>query len=257
MEAVKHLQAKGLMPTALTSAQLRDLDAALRRQSVFSAQTTMEGYLKEIKAAIGSIVEPQQVLRPGETQTVTEGMNPVTARVALKEYLKKQGYVAPDGKAGTIEDLSSNQRINLVVRTNTQLAQGAGQFVKANESEDEVDLFPAQELYRAAARKKQRDWGERWLAAADESGDEDAARVYEETGRMVALKSSGIWQALGDGAGGYDDTLGNPYAPFAFESGMDLDNVSRADATELGLLDEGEKAEPAKFDFASLFKETA
>ena len=31
------------------------------------------------------------------------------------------------------------------------------------------------------------------------SGAPDAARVLDSTGRMVALKSSGIWQALGDG----------------------------------------------------------
>jgi hypothetical protein len=53
---------------------------------------------------------------------------------------------------------------------------------------------------------------------------------------MVALKSSSVWQQLGDGAGGYEDALGNPFAPFAFDSGMDTDEVSRDDVGKLGLI---------------------
>ena len=63
---------------------------------------------------------------------------------------------------------------------------------------------------------------------------------------MIALKSSGIWQALGNGAGGYDDALGNPFPPFAVDSGFDVDETSRDQAEKLGLLVKGEKAKPAK-----------
>ena len=55
---------------------------------------------------------------------------------------------------------------------------------------------------------------------------------------MVALKSSPIWQALGDGAGGFRDTLGNPYPPFAFGSSYAWVHVDRLEARELGLLDD-------------------
>ena len=54
-------------------------------------------------------------------------------------------------------------------------------------------------------------------------------------GDFVALKSSPIWQALGDGVGGFKDTLGNPYPPFAFGSGMGWTDVSADDAASLGL----------------------
>ena len=93
----------------------------------------------------------------------------------------------------------------------------------------------------------------RWVAACEESEDEDAAAVFEKTGRMVALKSSGVWQALGDGAGGYDDTLGSPFAPFAFNSGFRQTPIDRKETEELGLLEEGEEAEPAQFDFTKMF----
>jgi hypothetical protein len=46
---------------------------------------------------------------------------------------------------------------------------------------------------------------------------------------MCALKTSPIWQALADGAGGFEDTLGSPYPPFAFGSGMAWVNVRRSE----------------------------
>ena len=53
---------------------------------------------------------------------------------------------------------------------------------------------------------------------------------------LVALKNSPIWQALGDGVGGYNDTLGNPYPPFAFDSGMAWVGVDRSECIKLGLV---------------------
>jgi len=83
------------------------------------------------------------------------------------------------------------------------------------------------------------------VAAAQASGDNKAAQIFQATGKMIALKSSGIWQALGDGVGGYEDALGNPFAPFAFDSGFDVDEVPRSKCEKLGLLARGEKAESA------------
>ena len=53
--------------------------------------------------------------------------------------------------------------------------------------------------------------------------------------RFIALKTSPIWQALGDGAGGFRDTLGNPYPPFAYSSGMAWVAVDRETCERLGL----------------------
>jgi hypothetical protein len=71
---------------------------------------------------------------------------------------------------------------------------------------------------------------------------------------MVALKDDPIWQALGDGDGGYDDTLGNPFAPFAFNSGYETLDVSRKESVSLGLIGENEHADPAPIDFGTLLK---
>lgn len=252
-EAIANLQQKGLLPTSLNSAQLRQIDVAIRRQSVFSAETTLTSYLDEIKKTVASIIEPKQVLREGETQTVTEGFNPATARAALRDTLAKLGYQPGEDVAGTIKDLSSDARIDLVVRTNTELAQGAGHFIQQNADPEVVDEYPALEFVRFEGRGVERDWETRWRQAAQESGDDDAVRVLNDTGRMIALKASPIWDSLGNGAGGYDDTLGNPFPPFAFNSGMWTQDVSRKEAEDVGLIDPGQSVEAAPLDLSTLF----
>lgn len=271
LEAVGNLRRKGLLPTNLGSAELRQLDAAVRRQSIFSARTALEGYLNDLKKTVESIVNPVQVGRADRPagQTVTEGFNPATARAHLRRALQKLGYVPAEQETGTITDLSSDARLDLVIKTNTELAQGAGAFIKQNDPAV-VDEYPALELIRFEPRKMQRNWdgtaeengltgifNSRWYLAAQTAGDADAARVLQDTGRMIALKSSAIWQALGEGAGGFDDTLGNPFPPFAFNSGMWTQEVSRAEAIELGLLAHDDRAHPAPLDLSQLFEVAA
>lgn len=297
-DAVKHLLSKAALPTSLNSSELKQLDSGLRRQSLFSARTLDEYHLDNIRAVVESILNPKTETRvsipspggesdatlarpsgegpgvrvPGEggpqTRQVTVGLNPATARAALRKGLKDHGYLPSPDDQGTLKDLSSDARLNLVIRTNVQLAQGAGQFVSGNADQDTVDLFPAWELVRFEDREIPRGeklekgaivpdpaegWPARFKAAAEDSGDEDALRVLQETGRMIALKASPLWDSLGSGAGGFDDTLDNPYPPFAFNSGMNWLELSRADCIKVGLIGETDKVEPALFDFASLF----
>lgn len=254
--------ARGIMPTSLTSAELRELDAAVRRQSFFSAQTMLTDLLGKYKEDIGSRLNP--VTEPREDRitadnpqgNVTTGLSKPYARLDIKDLIKALDYAPAPGEEGTIQDLSSDARINLVLDTNTELAQGAGRFIQMNDP-DVIDEFPCQELYRLSVPKggieAERDWEERWNAAADESGDDDAAQCLADNGRMVARKDSPIWDSLGNGAGGYEDSLGNPYPPFAFNSGMWVQSVSRDDAEDLGLIKPGQVAEPHPLDLSKLF----
>jgi hypothetical protein len=251
-EAVRQAVSRKVLPTNLSSADLAGLSRGILRSSMTSARTTLSGLLDNYKSGIASIVDPKQVTRLGQPLTVTEGFNPASLRGFIKDYLKSISYAPAAGEEGTIKDLSSDGRIDLVIKTNVETAQGAGKFIQGNLDEDVVDLWPAWELVRYEQRKVERDWSARWRIAAQVAGDAKAAACLELQGRMCALKSSDIWQALGDGEGGYTDTLGNPYPPFAFQSGMWCDDVSREEAEELGLLEKGEKAEAADFDFGSL-----
>lgn len=256
--AVQSLARRKALPTNLDSAGLRQLGAAWHRQNFVSAQNTISGVINDIKKAVESVVNPVTETRADRITPenpmgyVTTGMNPADARQAIRESLKEFGYSPDPDVRGTIKDLSSSARINLVVKTNTELSQGAGFAIKSNDPAV-LEAFPCWELYRLEEKKVERNWATRWRLAAQVSGDVDAARVLEESGRMVARKDSPIWQALGDGEG-FDDTLGNPFPPFAFNSGMWTRDVSYDDAESLGLVNLNTKVESnLPDDLAQLF----
>ncbi len=256
--AVAQHGAKKILPTGLDSAGIRALDAQVRRTSMLSAKTLLTDLLDKYKDNIASILNPEteqredRVTADNPQGNVTTGLNPAKARLEIKQLLDSLGYVPDADEAGTLKDLSSDARINLVLNTNVETAQGAGRFLQMNDP-DVIDQFPAQELYRLEGRVKVRDWEARWTAAANESGDDDALQCLQSSGRMVALKASPIWDSLGDGAGGYDDTLGNPYPPFAFNSGMWVMSVSRSDAEQLGLINSGQVTEAHPLSVDKLF----
>ena len=229
-EAVKLASVKSALPTQLDTAQLRTLSASLQRRALVSAQVEQVKFLDRVQTLLDGALK-------GETSLPE-------MRVALRDTLAELDYAPKAGTEGTIKDLTSRARLDVLLRTNLDTARGYGQFIVRNDPAL-LDGYPALELVRDEVRKDPRDWEQRWTIAAQTAGDVDALRVLGQTGRMVALKNSGIWQALGDGAGGYTDTLGNPYPPFAFSSGMGVEDVDREDAQSLGLIAPDEQLAPS------------
>ena len=206
---------KSLLPTDLSSAEIRErIPAGIRERAIFSARTTELSVLKSIREAVEQIAAGK--------------INGADARLELLKALDGVGY-DPElvGDTG-LQDRSSRWRLDLIVKTTRQMAAGAAQ---ASESATARSLYPAWRLERYGGRRQPRkDWYARWKAAGDSIGWKGAIRQ-----EMVARKDSPIWQALGDGAGGFRDTLGNPFPPFAFSSGMAWTPVSAADAEKMGL----------------------
>jgi hypothetical protein len=227
---------KNLMPTWLTARQLRDIDAAVRAQSLFSSQTTMERVLGEyqdrLKAALAG--QPQQ----GEATTQ---FSPDYVREKIKGLLADMGYSPEPDKKGSLEDLSSTARIDLVVKTNTEIAQGQGLWI-ANQNPVILDEWPAQELFRAEAREVPRKWLERWRLAGDQTGDPIGTGWTITPGeQMIALKNHDIWNWIGS-SDLFDDALDVIWPPFAFNSGMWVRDVDRKETEAIGLLEKGEAA---------------
>lgn len=203
------------MPTALNSAEIRaQIGTDILRRSVFSARTVERGYLDLLQRTLAQVADGS--------------VSDSNAEEALRGWLDDTGYVPDEGQAGGVSDLSSHARIRLVVNTNTEMAAGAAMV----QSQDTLvlDAFPAWELIRVGWTKNPREWDARWREAGRSVGWEGAVRD-----RFVARKDSPIWQAIGDGAGGYSDTLGNAFPPFAYNSRMTWVAVSRADAEALGI----------------------
>lgn len=227
----KDILAKAVMPTHLSTAEIQQQIAAdIRRRAIFSARTTQAGYLKRL----------QKVL----AQVASGRIDDATARATLLRHLDQAGYTPATGFPGDptrgippgsgLTDLSSQRRLNLILRTN-RLATASVAMLQADTPET-TSLFPALKLERYMGRREPRqDWPARWHAAGESVAWQGATPTA-----MVALKSSPIWQALGNGAGGYTDTLGNPYPPFAFGSGLAWTPISATQAQALGL--EGDAA---------------
>jgi hypothetical protein len=256
VEALSHFVSKRILPTTFDTAAMRQIDASIRRQSFWSAQNNLVDILTDEKEKILSILHPTQETREGQEQTVTVGFNPAYARQAIKEHFRAMGYQPGKGLRGTIQDLSSDNRINLVIDTNVKLAHGAGHFIQANADPDVVDQWPGWEFIRAGERKEPRRWegiNGLWVNACRRASDDAAIACYAKTGRMCALKSSGVWGEVSDPdytPGG----LGELYDPVAFGTGMVREEMSREECEEAELLKPGQKAEPARFDLADLFR---
>lgn len=202
-------ESRKVRPTSLSSDAIkRNWSPKIREEALYGARITMRAYLDTLKKRLSEVV--------GGTLT------PQQAEARLKESLRDLGYT-PE-KPMTIQDLSSSHRIQLIIDTNVKRARSMGQ-VAASENPLVLLADPAWRLTRTGARKKPRgNWMKRWEAAGTTCGWEGASRR-----EMVALKTSPIWQALAEGAGGFTDTLGSPFPPFAFGSGMAWVNVGRSE----------------------------
>lgn len=238
--AVKILLAKDLMPTDLTTAELRALDAALRNQSFFSAQTTNEYLLQLYKDSIAGILNPV----PGSgssPQGPTTQFSPAYVRQQIKKLLAQVGYEPMPEDAGTLKDLSSNARIDLVVKTNVELAQGQGWWI-AGQQAAILDQWPAQELFRAEGRVHPREWLRRWRLAGAQTGDPiGTGWTITSEERMIALKDHDIWNWIGSSEL-FNDALDVIWPPFAFNSGMWVRDIDRDEAESIGLMKRGDAA---------------
>lgn len=207
-------------PTWMPSAGIkRDWNEKIKRHSLFSARTTCQSYLDAVKKRLAEVAAGT--------------MTPQVAESRLRETLRDLGYRpdtgfrdgsgrVPPAVPGSMTDLSSSRRIQLILDTNVKQARSLGQ-IAVSTSPAMMATAPAWKLTRTGARRKPRgNWKQRWAAAGAAVGWNGAVK-----NAMMALKSSPIWQALADGAGGYRDTIGSPYPPFAFGSGMAWVNVSR------------------------------
>jgi hypothetical protein len=202
-EALESQQSRRWLPTTLTSGELARLQPALLRRSMFSAKVSDFAHLDEIGTGISDVLSGQ--------------LDVATARLRIRQHLWRTGYQAPPDKVGGLEDLASEARVNLQIDTNVAMMRGLGNYIQGQQ-EDILDMYPAQRLVRVIDSKEKRDWEKRW---SDAGGPESTGDV--------ALKTDPVWVNL--------SRFRNPYPPFDYNSGMDVEDVSRREAMALGLID--------------------
>ncbi len=255
-KAIEDLRKEGALPPGLTQRSVQEMAKSMAKYCGDLSRDKVAQFAakaREVAEAALKVTEAKPISVPEAPEGVAKGGETATARGLLQDFID-----AP---------VADSMNLEFFLRVPMEVAQGAGKWARGNLDPAALELFPAMELRRVyprvVPRGSEKDpagpenaWDDddgRWPAACEEAGDDDARKVFDDTGRMVALKSSGVWQALGDGAGGYDDTLGSPFSPFAFNSGMDTDEVGRDECEDLGLLDEGDEVEAPEMDLAELF----
>lgn len=248
--AVEFLREKVLMPTAMSSAELRAVAGSVKRRAIFSARVTQARVLQKLKDVVDAML--------GGTANLAEG------RLELEQVLDETGYTpeggfpadepgtTPAAQEGSLRDLRSEERKRLQIETTYRVAANEA-YYNAGLSDEARFQYPAWELVRISGRLVPRgkklakaglvddpgkDWPSRWVAAG--------GVLYDRGTRMIARKDAPVWQALGDGAGGFKDTLGNPFPPFAFGSGYGIRQIPREECLMLGVIDEEEEIAKAK-----------
>jgi hypothetical protein len=231
-EAVAEMRAKTLLPTNLSSAELRDLDADLRNRSIFSARTTKIEPLQKVKDLLGDLLS-------GKT-------NMATARAALQDEHDRLEYDPESGgypgdrgikpaERGSLRDLSSDKRTTLVLETNLRQLTARG-FQLQGQTDFALYAWPCYELIRIYPRRIPRGeeeerptegWPERW---------EKCGGSFYGGGRMIARKDDPIWAELGSSKN-FPDALDTDVEPYAFGSGYGRREVSREDSIALGVID--------------------
>jgi hypothetical protein len=257
-EALASVLRRKVMPTSLTTAELRAVSAGNREMSFYSARTLLTDLLEAYKNNVVALLDPQQITRADRVTednpegNVNVGLNDAYAREGIKKVLREIGYQPNPDERGTITDLSSDSRINLVLQTNKQLAQGEGWWLQGQNAAV-LDQWPAQELFRAEARDKHRDWIFRWREAGAQTGAPiGTGWTITPDGRMIALKNHDIWNWIGSSEL-FSDALDVVWPPFAFNSGMWVRDIDRSQTEAYGLMKRGDAA-PKPVDVVTALK---
>lgn len=203
-DAIESRAVRQILPTDFRTRLLNDIPAELRERAMFSAGVTNAEFLQRTSDSVDMLLD-------GKTDRATQ-------RAELKKLLQRLDYKPAEGEEGTLTDLSSDRRLNLILDTNLQMAQGYGRW-KQGQDAAILDQWPAQELIRVIDSEVPRNWAQRWA---------DAGGTFYG-GRMIARKNDPIWQKI--------SRFGLPYAPFDFNSGMDVEDIDRDEAIELGVID--------------------
>lgn len=216
-------------PTSLSSKEISQYwSQKLKEQAMFSARTTEKEYLDEVKSILHDYVTGSTEVKEGPNEGDPMTMGKGRARILMYEKLMDLGLVGQaDGDSNRIDDLASSIRLNLIIDTQNEIAHSIDQLKTASDPIQKI-INPCWELVRNELRVKPRNWMQRWHEAASLVMWDGVAK---NTDRFIAKKDSPIWQELGNAP----DGLGNPYPPFAFNSGMGWETVSADEIDELGL----------------------
>ena len=223
----------------------------IRQRAFFSANVADKRLLGEMQSRIsGALSQAREAVANGER---------IFSRANFVKEMQDLGVSlgltpADPSKVGTLEDITSRKRLELIYDTQVGMAYGYAKWKRDMADEVGMEFFPAYEFKRTAKRDEPRYWGEHWKAAISALGGPKAAGAAmvpdanaEYGFKMIALKTSPIWRFISSPkvvSGGLD----TDFPPFAFRSGMGVRDVSRKVAEAAGLEFPSESGKVGKWE---------
>lgn len=210
IQPIDLLAGKTTVPSELRSAEWSRLPQWMREESFWMAGVARHEIAQEMRDIVGRSGAGEA----GEFELYRQ----------WEEALARLGYAPEPGQEGTVKDLRSIRRFAVALRTNRALMNGWARRENGLRP-GPLKASPCYELVRFQEAEVPREWVERFLAAGGELFD----------GRMIAAKTSPVWEMLGS-VELFNDSLGVDHPPFAWGSGMGWGLVGSTEAMALGVM---------------------
>lgn len=229
--AVEFLRRKTPVTSPLRTDGWERVALGLRERAQFSAGVENVRIMAFVQAKLEAVISQSRT----EAGTLEDRGKFVRDLMRLAD---DEGARGP-GPKGSIADIGSESRANLIYQTQISQAYGYAQW-QGGQDASALEAAPAQELIRLEERNQKRNWHERWRAAGGTVFP--GVGIDGTEGRLVALKTDPVWSRL--------SRFGSPWPPFDFNSGTWVQDVFWDEAVQLGLLtDESPPPEPVIEDF--------
>jgi hypothetical protein len=205
------------------SAQWSAVPVGLRERAFFSARVENARFLQRGKDSLTDFLAGNRETLPnGEVALKLGSRQEFVKQMQSFSVAEGMGPLKP-GDAGTIKDITSEKRLGLIFDTQTRQAQDYGYWLQGQDP-DVLDEFPAQ----------------RFIRVIDVNEPRTEHALFED---QVALKSDlDFWARI-------NQDFGVPWGPWGWGCGHDVEDVDRAEAEQLGLLQPGQAAVPVAKSF--------
>lgn len=245
-EAIKRLGKKKPVARKLSSKQWAAMPTQIRERAYFTSNVESMKFLNRSKKMIKDYLAGarEMVTTPDGRRVSALKKTSRADFVYEMQKLAKQtgmGNVLPPGEDMSrdmitrTKDITSETRLNLIFDTQTQQAQSYG-YYKQGQDPAILDAYPAQRFIRAQQRK-------------------DPRPLHKSNRNEVRRKDDmEFWLKMNDQSiGGF----GVPFGPWGFNSGMDVEDVRRDKAIQMGLIEKNEQVLPPDDTFNKGLKASA
>ena len=245
-EAIKRLGKKRPVARKLSSKQWAAMPTQIRERAYFTSNVESMKFLNRSQKMIKDYLAGarEMVTTPDGRRVSALKKTSRAAFVYEMQKLAKEtglGNVLPPGEDMSrdmitrTKDIASETRLNLIFDTQTQQAQSYG-YYKQGQDPAILDAYPAQRFIRAEQRK--------------------VPRPLHKSNRNEVRRKDDMefWLRMNDQSiGGF----GVPFGPWGFNSGMDVEDVRRDKAIQMGLIAKNEQVLPPDDTFNKGLKASA